>query len=122
MQNTFKFLEVTGGNGAATEPFGGLFSLLPMLAIMAFVFYFLLYRPQKKQQRNIAAMHAGLNVGDEISTSGGIIGKIVQIKEDFLVIETGSDRTKMKIAKWAVRSVEVAADADDDDDDEDDDE
>ena len=100
---------------------GGIMSLLgtlPMILIFVFFVYFLLYRPQKKQERAVNEMRSGLRVGDEIATTGGILGRIIQIKDDFIVIETGNDKTKMKIAKWGVRSVEHREDDEDDDDEE----
>ena len=88
---------------------GGIGSLLSTLAIpvlLIAVFYFIAIRPQKKQEKETANMRDNLMVGDEITTIGGIAGRVVNIREDMLVIETGSDRTKIKIARWAVRSVE----------------
>jgi len=92
----------------------GILSFLPMILIFGVLMYFMLYRPQKKQEKAVNDMRSSLKVGDEISTNGGIIGKILQIKEEFLVIETGNDRTKLKIAKWAVRAVEHRAEDDED--------
>ena len=69
-------------------------------------------------------MRNSLRVGDEITTIGGITGRVLNIKEDDLVIETGADRTKMTIKKWALQSVNTIHDdndIDDDDDDDDDD-
>ena len=97
---------------------GALFGMLPMILIFVFFAYFMLYRPQKKQERAVNEMRSNLRVGDEIATTGGILGKIITIKEDFIIIETGNDKTKMKIAKWGVRSVEFREDEDEDEDDE----
>jgi preprotein translocase subunit YajC len=108
----------TGGEAEAVG--GGLFSILgtlPMIAIFVFFAYFLLYRPQKKQERAINEMRSSLRVGDEIATNGGILGKIIQIKDDFIIIETGNAKTKMKIAKWGVRSVEHREEDDEEDED-----
>ncbi len=71
--------------------------------------YFLVLRPQKKQEKETANMRNNLQVGDEITTIGGIIGKIVSIKEETVMIETGHDRTKIRILKSAVRNVDVHA-------------
>ena len=95
-----------------------LFSTIIMIGMFGLLIYFLFYRPQKKQEKAIAEMRGSLRVGDEISTNGGILGKIIQIKDDFLIIETGNDRTKMKIAKWAVRAVEHREEEEEDDDEE----
>lgn len=72
--------------------------LIAMIAIM----YFLMIRPQRKKQKEEQTMRDNIQIGDEITTIGGIMGKVVTVKEDSLVIETGADRNKMKIARWAV--------------------
>ena len=91
-------------DGATTSPMGGLgsWSTIIMLVVLLVVFYFLIIRPQKKQEKETQNMRNSLQVGDEITTIGGIMGKVVTVKEDSLVIETGADRNKMKIARWAV--------------------
>ena len=109
------------GGGTPPPAGGGGTTMLIMFALFGLMFYFLILRPQKKQQKQIEDMRNSLKVGDEISTTGGILGKIIQIKDDFLVIENGADRTKIKIAKWAVRSIDVPVETDDDDDEEEDD-
>jgi len=96
---------------------GALFGMLPMILLFVLFAYFLLYRPQKKQQRAVNEMRNSLRVGDEISTTGGIFRKIIKIKEDFIVIETGSDKTKLKIAKWGIRAVEFREEEEDYEDD-----
>ena len=73
------------------------------LVLVFVVFYFLLIRPQKKKEKAIQEMRAKLEVGDEIVTAGGIIGRVVSVKEDTIIIETGSDRSKIRIARWAVQ-------------------
>ncbi len=86
----------------------GIGSIL-LIVIMFVVLYFFMIRPQKKQEREVNEMRNNLKVGDEITTIGGIIGKIVSIKEETLMIETGHDRTKIRILKTAVRNVDVHA-------------
>ena len=73
------------------------------------IMYFLLIRPQKKQEKRIADMRKNIKVGDDIITIGGICGKVVKVKEDKLTIQVGADKTKFDITKWAVSSVEKAA-------------
>lgn len=90
----------TAGNGIVT---------IVMLVAMVAVFYFFLYRPQKKQDKAQADMRNGLTVGDEITTIGGIIGKIISIKEETVLIETSKDKTKIRILRTAVRTVDVKA-------------
>ena len=83
-----------------------------MLVAMVAVFYFLMYRPQKKQEREIAQMRDNLQVGDEVTTIGGIIGEIVSIKGETVTIETSKDRTKIRFLKDAIKVVDVKADDD----------
>lgn len=80
-----------------------------MLVLVVVAFYFLLIRPQKKQEKAANAMRDALQVGDEITTIGGVIGKIVSIKEETITIETSKDKTKIRFLKSAVRSVDVKA-------------
>lgn len=75
--------------------------ILMMVAVFA-VMYFLMIRPQKKKQKEEQAMRDNLQIGDEITTIGGIVGKIVTVKDDSLIIETGADRNRMKITRWAI--------------------
>jgi len=79
----------------------GIFILMPLLFA---VMYFTMIRPQKKQQKKEQEIRESTQVGDEITTIGGIIGRVVTVKEDSLVIETGADRNKMKITRWAVQT------------------
>ena len=108
------FLTATTAADAAQQG-GILTSIAPliMIAILLAVFYFFMYRPQKKQDQEQKNMRDGLSVGDEITTIGGIIGKIVSIKDETVLIETSNERNKIRILKTAVRSVDVhAEDAD----------
>lgn len=104
---------------------GGMASLLvtfvPLLLVIVLM-YFMMIRPQKKKQKEEQQMRNNIRVGDEITTIGGICGRVLNIKEDSLVIETGADRSKMTIKKWALQSCETVHDgpAPDDDDDDDD--
>ncbi|MEG1774770.1 MAG: preprotein translocase subunit YajC, partial [Oscillospiraceae bacterium] len=61
-----------------------------------------MFMPQKKQQKKDAQMRSNLDIGDEILTQGGILGRVVSMKEDTIVIETGSDRVKLRIVRGAV--------------------
>ena len=107
----------------ATSSSGGLLvSLLPMILIIALM-YFMMIRPQKKRQKEEQQMRNNLRVGDELTTIGGIKGRVVSIKDDTITIESGADRTKIQFMKWAIQTVETKHDTtvDDDDDDDDDD-
>ena len=94
----------TGGNNGGA----GLGGLIIMAVAVVAVFFFT-GRSQRKQEREIANMRNNLQVGDEITTNGGIIGKIVSIKEETCVIETSRDGTKIRILKSAVSRVDVKA-------------
>ena len=94
------FLEGTGGSSWIT---------IAMLVLLFGAMYFFMIRPQKKQEKETANMRNNLQVGDEITTIGGIIGKIVSIKEETLVLETSHDRTHIRILKSAVSRVDVSA-------------
>ncbi len=93
----------------APNPAGSGLTTIIMLVVMVAVFYFFMLRPQKKQEKEKNAMLNSLQVGDEITTIGGIIGKIVSIKEETVMIETGRDGTKIRILRSAVRCVDVKA-------------
>ena len=88
---------------------GGSWITIGMLVLLFGAMYFFMIRPQKKQEKETNAMRNSLQVGDEITTIGGIIGKIVSIKEETIMIETGHDRTKIRLLKSAVRNVDVKA-------------
>lgn len=97
-------LMLTGGNDA-----GSMVVTIIMLVAVFVVFYFFGIRPQKKQEKAAAEMRNSLQVGDEITTIGGIIGKVVSIKDETCVIETSRERTKIRILKSAISRVDVRA-------------
>ncbi|WHH59029.1 preprotein translocase subunit YajC [Petroclostridium sp. X23] len=82
--------------------------LVPYILIFA-VFYFILILPQRRKDKKMKEMLAALKVGDEIVTIGGIYGKVISIKDDVLTIEVGADKTKLRVARWSVRSMESSA-------------
>lgn len=88
-------LLTSGNSTASSSPFTMILLMVAMFAIM----YFVMIRPQKKQQKKEQEMRDSLQVGDEITTIGGIMGRVVTVKEDSLIIETGADRNKMRIAR-----------------------
>ncbi len=92
-------------NGGGPESIAMLIGMVLLIGAM----YFFMIRPQKKQEKETAKMRDNLVVGDEITTIGGIIGKIVSIKEETCVIETGRERTTMRILKSSVARVDVHA-------------
>ena len=84
---------------------------MPILLIigMFVLLYFFMIRPQKKREREEAAMREAVQVGDEVTTIGGIIGKVVSVKGETFVLETTKDKTKIRFLKGAIRSVDVRA-------------
>lgn len=95
------------------EQQGGGFSLIIMLLVYAVfigALYLIFFRPQNKKKKKEAAMRKNAQVGDEITTIGGICGRIVAVKDetDSIVIETGSDRAKLRVKRWAIGSVDTA--------------
>ena len=82
---------------------------LGMVGILFVFMYFFMIRPQKKQEKKDAAMRDALAVGDEVTTIGGIIGKVVSIKGETFVLETTKDKTKIRFLKGAIRTVDVKA-------------
>lgn len=88
-----------------------LLSMLPMLLIIGVMIVFMVIssRKQKKQDQEIANMRNNLQVGDEVTTIGGIIGKVVSIKEETCVVETSRDGTKIRFLKTAISRVDVKA-------------
>ena len=102
------FAYLTADPGA---PAGSMFASLFSLVLIVVVFYFFLIRPQQKQTKEANKMRASLEVGDDVITIGGIVGIIVSIKDDTLVIETGSDRSKIRITRWAVQQNVTPSDA-----------
>ena len=99
----FNFLE------AAADQGGNLWMSVGLIVVMFAFFYFFMLRPQKKQEKETKAMRDGLTIGDEITTIGGIIGKIVAIKDETVLIETGRDKVRIRILRNAVRNVDVKA-------------
>lgn len=96
----FITLMSSSANGGTASPTSGIIMMVVLIVIM----YFMMIRPQKKRQKEEQEMRSSLEIGDEIITIGGIVGKVVTIREQDLVIETGADRTKMKIQRWAVNT------------------
>ncbi len=95
---------------------GGTMSTVVMIAVYALFFvlmYFIFFRPQNKKKQE-AEMRKNAQVGDEITTIGGICGRIIAVKDETesVIIETGSDRTRIRVKRWAIGSVETIHDED----------
>jgi len=86
---------------------GDMTTTIIMMVVLVGVFYFLLIRPESKKKKKLQAMRDGLKVGDKITTIGGIMGKVVSMRDDGIVLETSEDRVRIQIAKWAVSTVDT---------------
>ena len=100
--------EAAASGSTSSAMLSMLITFVPLFA----VFYFLIVRPQKKREKEEKEMRESISIGDEIVTIGGIIGLVVRQTDDTLVIETGGDRSKIRIMKWAIAKV-VTDDAED---------
>ncbi len=93
---------------ASTNNFGTI-GFVAIYVVLFAALYFFLIRPNSKKKKEEAQMRNSIEIGDEITTIGGIMGRVVAIKdeEDALIIETGSDRVKMKFKKWCISTVDT---------------
>lgn len=104
----FNFLEATDPNAANA---GSGISTIIMIVLMIGVFYFMLIRPEKKRKKEAEATRNSLKVGDNITTIGGIVGTVVDVKEEKFVMETSADRVRIEFMKWAVSTNDSAEEA-----------
>lgn len=88
--------EVVGNNWAS------ILSMILPLVLMVLIFYFLIIRPEKKRNKETQEMLENIQVADEVITNGGIIGRVLSVQKDTVLIETGSDRTKIRVVKQAI--------------------
>ncbi|WP_434797567.1 preprotein translocase subunit YajC [Terrisporobacter vanillatitrophus] len=80
-------------------------SIVYMVALFA-IFYFLFIRPQRKKEKQLDELRSSLEVGQMVTTIGGMLATVAKIEEEFVVLEVGPNRTKMPFKKWAIASVE----------------
>lgn len=88
-----------------TEGLGQYGTTILMIVVLVVVFYFFLIRPENKKKKKLKEMREAMSTGDDITTIGGIIGKVVSIDGETVTFETGEDRVRVKIAKWAISTV-----------------
>ncbi len=93
--------------GASAEGGANPMSFIIIIVMFAFMYFFMI-RPQKKKQKEDQEMRDSIQIGDEITTIGGIMGRVVTVKDDSIVLETGTDRTKIKFQRWAIQTNETA--------------
>lgn len=102
------FGQLLTANGGEVDTMGMLLGTFGPIILMFVVFYFLLIRPQKKREKEVQKMREAIEVGDEVVTIGGIVGRVVSIKEDTLVVETSAERSKLRLARWAIQQNNTA--------------
>ncbi len=81
-----------------------LYTLSPII-IMLVLFYLLIFVPENKRRKKYGQMLSDLKVNDEIITRGGIIGKIVNIQDNYIILQTGPDRAKIKFDKSGISGI-----------------
>ena len=109
--NTLNFLCMgtgTAGAEGGTQQSGGSFTMIILMVAMLVFMYFIMIRPQKKKQQEEQKLRDSVQIGDEITTIGGINGRVVTVKEDSIVLETGAERNKLKIMRWAIQTNNTA--------------
>ncbi|MBR2504206.1 MAG: preprotein translocase subunit YajC [Oscillospiraceae bacterium] len=89
---------------------GALVSSILPFALVLVLMYFMIIRPQKKKDKKMEEMRSSIEIGDTVTTIGGIVGLVVAIKEDTIVLETGTDRSKIRFKRWAISEVNKLAD------------
>ena len=93
------------------DAMGGMGSTVLMLIMMLAVFYFMLIRPENKRKKEAEQMRSSVKKGDKIVTIGGIMGTVVDVKENSIVVETSADQVRIELAKWALSTNETATEA-----------
>lgn len=103
------FLPVVADEASANGGNPSMFIVILVYIAIFAALYFFLIRPNSKKKKEEAQLRNSLEIGDEITTIGGIMGRVVAIKddEDAIIIETGSDRVKMKFKKWCISTVDT---------------
>ena len=84
----------------------GLIGTFVPIILMVGLLYFFMIRPQNKKEKQAQEMRNSIEVGDEVTSIGGLVGRVASIKEDTFVLETGADRVKIRMKRWAIQSVE----------------
>jgi preprotein translocase subunit YajC len=84
-------------------------TFVPFILVIV-AFYFFLIRPENKKKKQLSQMRNELSLGDEITTIGGIVGKICSVRDDLVTIETGEDRVRVQLTKWAISTKGTAKD------------
>ncbi len=103
--NNLLFLSTAATGTGEMDPLSMIISFAPFVVVII-VMYFLLIRPQRKKEKETQKMRSEVQVGDTITTIGGIVGIVVSIKDDTVLVETGADKAKLRFKKWAINEVQ----------------
>ncbi len=103
--------ETAATTAAGMDTKASTISMLFSFGLLIVVFYFFLIRPQKKKEKEAKQLRDNLQIGDEVTTIGGIVGIVVRKTEDTCVIETGGDRSKIRVKLWAISENNTVHDA-----------
>ena len=95
-----------GTADGASGGMGGYGSII-MIVVLIAVFYFFMIRPENKKKKKAEEMRNNLSVGDKITTIGGMVGKIVNVSGDLITFETGEDRVRIQVTKWAISTTGI---------------
>lgn len=105
-------LETSPVEGGASDPMGSLITTFIIYGIFIFAIWFFLFRPQKKEQKRLAAMIAGLETGDCVLTTSGFIGIVIDITDDTVIVEFGNNKNcRIPMEKHAIARVEKPGEA-----------
>ena len=100
------FLNLLEASTTATNNWLQMLPSIGIILVLVVAFYFLLIRPQRKREKQETEMRSNLSVGDEITTTGGIVGRILSVSDDTVVIGTSGDCTKLRIVKGSIARVD----------------
>ena len=108
LTNLASLLTATTADAAAAEvnPTMAMIIQMAPFIILIVVFYFMLIRPQRKRDKAENEMRRNLEVGDEVTTRGGLVGRVSNIKDDIITIETGANKVKISVQRWAIATKE----------------
>ena len=104
--------DAAASTGTGSSLLNGSTLILPIILVVVMfgALYFFSIRPQRKQEKEANNMRNSLSVGDEVTTIGGIIGRVVSIKDETFVLETTKERTKIRFLRSALKSIDVKVD------------
>ena len=102
MNSTLAIISTAASGTTGAAGVGSMLTMLIPLALIILFFWLFIIRPEKKRNKEMQDMLSNIQVADEVITNGGIIGRVLSVKEDTVLIETGSDRTKIRVLRSAI--------------------